>query len=295
MTLDRRQVLAGLAAILSAGRVGAEAQRPTGPRTGGVAFEAMASPVVNTISHLTPPPSGPLAMVLCLCMDMSRSVRFGDRGPVDEVRLQIDGTADALESPGVIAAIQGSDGGIGVLCTQFSDFGRQSVGFAVLRDAVDVHDYAALIRGSRIIVPPGETGITRGLSFSGAKLLQVRGQLGYTYGRGVIDISGDGRQGPDPTHIGLRAAVRELATQYGITVNGLAIQRQDDPGDLHAYYSAQVDTPPGFEHRRHDSRWGDPVPPGRTWRAKSAADFVRSMERKLQYEIAGLASGKTRG
>lgn len=296
MASTRRAFLGSAAAFVAAsGNAQADIDHPSRHRSGGVGFEDALSPVIDTIPYLLPPPSRPLSMVLCLCMDMSQSIRKGERDPLDEVRLQIDGTADALSSPGVVAAIRDSVGGIGILCTQFSDFGRQSVGFAVLRDAEETHHYAELIRRSRVMVPAGGTGITRGLCFSGAKILQAQTRLGYDFRRRVIDISGDGRQGPDPWHVNLPGALRELATLHGITVNGLAIQSHGDPRDILAYYRAQVDTPPGYIHRRRGRRWSDPVLPGRSWKALSREDFVFTMERKLQYEIAGGTQRRIRG
>ena len=296
MTLTRRGLIGGsLASLALGGAARADLDSPYGRKSGGIAFEQMASPQIDTVPWLRPPGAAPLSMVLCLCMDMSQSIRKGERDPLDEVRLQIDGTAAALEAPGVIAAIEASPGGIGILCTQFSDFGRQSVGFAVLESGADARAYAGLIRESRVVVPARGTGITRGLCHAGAKILQVKTRLGYGFRRGVIDISGDGRQGPDPWRVSLPAAVRELATRHGITVNGLAIQSHGDPRDILGYYKAQVDTPPGYEHRPLGQRWGDPVLPGRSWKAGSEADFVFSMERKLQYEIAGHRPPPRRG
>lgn len=288
----RRDLLTGaLAAAATGGFARRGEANPDGPFDGsilgGVAFEVERSPGVDTVPGMVPQVPGPVSMLLCLCMDMSHSVRKGEQDRVDETRLQIEGTADALSSPGVIDAVTRAENGIGLVCTQFSDSARQSVGFALLRSEADVLAYAALIREGKVMVPAGGTSITRGLAVSGAIIVQVRRDLPYVFRRAVIDISGDGRQGPDEWYLNLRGTVRELAVDHGIVVNGLAIQSPGEATDMLGYYRREVDTPPGFEYSAEGAAWPVPLLPGRSWSANSPKDFVQSLERKLVYEISG--------
>ncbi|WP_157973522.1 DUF1194 domain-containing protein [Tropicimonas sp. IMCC34043] len=256
---------------------------------GGVGYEASQSPMLVTVDGMTPDLDGPLDLVLCLCMDVSHSVKRGTNGEPDEFRLQLEGTATALETPSVRDAILANPGGVGVLCTQFSDRAAQSVGFAVLRSEADIARYADLIRTSPAVLPRGGTSIARGLSLSGAKIRQVHTVLGYEYSRAVIDISGDGRQSADYWYQALPTVIQQLAVQHGIVVNGMAIQSPDDDLDVLAYYQERVDTPAGFEYVSPGSQWGDPVTAGRSWSANSPEDFVRNMEMKLRYEVSEMA------
>ena len=290
---NRRRMLGwlaggGAAVALGAGRR-AQADEPlAGNVVGGVDYEVGRSPYLATVPGMTPALDAPLDLVLCLCMDVSHSIKRGENGGPDELRLQLEGTAEAFEAPSVRDAILANPGGIGVICTQFSDRATQSVGFAVLRSEEDVRAYAELIRTCPAALPRGGTSIARGLSLSGAKILQVRSVLGYDFRRAVIDISGDGRQSADYWYRALREVVGQLAQQHGIVVNGMAIQSPDDDLDVLAYYQERVDTPEGFEYTAPGSKWGDPVTAGRSWSANSPEDFVRNMEMKLRYEVSGL-------
>ena len=98
--------------------------------------------------------------------------------------------------------------------------------------------YAAHRRAVETPGPTSTTGIARALALAVA-MLDGRG------GRRVIDISGDGPDNVD--WLGPRWSQREVARQFGIEINGLAIPTPEEP-EIDRYYAENVIT--GFLRSR---------------------------------------------
>lgn len=137
----------------------------------------------------------------------------------DELKLQRDGYADALESPEVLAGIR--DGMIGAIAVAYTEWGGAAsqhtiVDWHVIRDAASAKAFADKVRRA----PRQAYGYNSisGAMLYGAKLMRENGHEGA---RKVIDISGDGPQIGGPPLAPARAEV--LAE--GITINGLVINR----------------------------------------------------------------------
>jgi hypothetical protein len=137
----------------------------------------------------------------------------------DELKLQRDGYAAAIESPEVLAAIR--DGVIGAIAVAYTEWGGATsqhtiVDWHVIRDAASAKVFADKVRREprRAF---GHNSISGALLY-GAKLMRENAHDGA---RKVIDVSGDGPQIGGPPLPPARAAV--LAE--GITVNGLVIRR----------------------------------------------------------------------
>ena len=137
----------------------------------------------------------------------------------DELRLQRDGYADALESPEVLAGIR--DGVIGAIAVAYTEWGGATsqhtiVDWHVIKDAASAKTFADKVRRA----PRQAYGYNSisGAMLYGAKLMRENAHEGA---RKVIDISGDGPQIGGPPLAPARAEV--LAE--GIVINGLVINR----------------------------------------------------------------------
>ena len=163
---------------------------------------------------------------LVLAIDSSGSVDFG------ESELQMGGIANALRDPEVIEAIEGAaPNGVAVAVIEWSGPGQQLVGvdWTRITDAGTAAALAARIEamGRGLI---GETAIGEALRF--ASDLLAYGP--FQGARRIIDVSGDGPSNaggePEP--------MRDAAALAGVTINGLAILREN-PG-LDRYYAEHV-------------------------------------------------------
>jgi hypothetical protein len=194
---------------------------------------------------------------LVLAIDSSGSVDFG------ESELQMGGIARALRDPEVIEAIEGgAPNGVAVAVIEWSGPGQQlvAVDWTRITDAGSAAALAARIdaRG-RILI--GETALGDALRFATDLLLHAP----FQGARQIIDVSGDGPSNagdePDPA--------RDAAALEGITINGLAILREN-PG-LDRYYALHViGGPDAF-----------------VMVAKDYDDFARAIRQKLLREIRG--------
>ena len=194
---------------------------------------------------------------LVLAIDSSGSVDFG------ESELQMGGIAKALRDPEVIEAIEGAaPNGVAVAVIEWSGPGQQLVGvdWTRITDAGTAAALAARIEamGRGLI---GETAIGEAIRFASALL-----EYGPFQGaRRIIDVSGDGPSNaggePEP--------MRDAAALAGVTINGLAILREN-PG-LDRYYAEHViGGPDAF-----------------VMIAQDYDDFARAIRQKLLREIRG--------
>ncbi|MEM6623140.1 MAG: DUF1194 domain-containing protein [Pseudomonadota bacterium] len=150
-------------------------------------------------------------LALIFAMDISSSVDSV------EYRLQMDGLATALESPGVINAILTPEGEhIAVAAYEWSGYQQQDLltDWVVLDNEASIRGYAARLRAHRRPYAEFATAIGKGIEFGAALMRQAPDCR-----RRVIDVSGDGQNndgvGPDYFYA--------AGLLDGITVNGLVI------------------------------------------------------------------------
>ncbi len=238
-------------------------------------FKNVQLQVLNTAPRIT----GKIPLNLFLCLDVSESMWPATAPSLkpDNVRLQREGTAAALEDEDVCALIE-HKGGIGITACNFADGVWQSVPWTFLRNKREIKAYAQLIRQAPIIVEnspefngTGQTYLSDGLSFVSHLVRQIPnpGLLGT-----VVDISGDGTN--DSGEGPVKSETLNLARQAFTQVNGLAITDKN-PG-LKQYFEQTVVTPDVFDETG--------VPRGRTWVVHDMADFKQIMIKKLKTEIA---------
>ncbi|MBB5751736.1 DUF1194 domain-containing protein [Prosthecomicrobium pneumaticum] len=137
----------------------------------------------------------------------------------DELRLQRNGYADALESPEVLAAI--GSGPYGAIAIAYVEWGGATsqhtiVDWHVVRDAQSAAVFAGKVR-SEPRQAFGYNSISGAIEYA-ARLIRENDHEAW---RKVIDVSGDGPQIGGPPLAPARAA----ALAQGITINGLVIRR----------------------------------------------------------------------
>jgi hypothetical protein len=168
-----------------------------------------------------------VAIELLLALDSSASMSAA------EFELQLGGLVAAFRDPAVHAAIKDLEPlGVAIGVTQWGGPGesRIVVPFAHIRSAREAKAFGYRISlGSRTFYA-ASTAITEAIH-DGIALLE---ENGFTGQRRVIDISGDGRDNGG----GNLDEARELALATGTTINGLAIE-SDEQG-LTQYYQANV-------------------------------------------------------
>lgn len=166
----------------------------------------------------------PVELELVLAIDTSSSVSVAD------FELQKHGLSEAFRHPDVLAAIQGiGERGIAVALVQWSGnrMQRTSVDWMVLHDAASAGQFASAIAASHRMLT-GSTGLGGAIRFALTQLEENR----FDGRRKVIDVSGDGYSGINPSRERDRAVVR------GVTINGLAILNEKP--DLGEYYARHV-------------------------------------------------------
>jgi len=213
---------------------------------------------------------GKVKLALVASNDFSGSVKRDELG-VDEINLQIEGTAQAFESMPVINAIKSTPGGI--LCTnaQFTELACQAVGWARLQDEQDCRNFAALIRAAGVdkrISGKNNTHIATSLD----KFKTYLDLAPNESERKVIDVSFDGPENSegkntDTSNALLRSKANELE-RSGITINGLPISNEEP--DMKAYSDAYLITSDGFSIE-----------------VKGYRQYADMLISKLELEIAG--------
>ena len=168
---------------------------------------------------------------LVLAFDVSASVND------DEFDLQRRGTAMALRSPDVKAAINQAPGGVAIAIVQWSSVIRQALGldWVILRTEADAAAYADRVEAMPRRLPGGGTMIHAGLEYA-ARLLEAA--PGYAR-RQVIDLSGNGRADDLDKMLETRA---RLASK-GVVINALAVEELNN--DLTRYFYRYLVAGPG--------------------------------------------------
>jgi hypothetical protein len=217
---------------------------------------------------LASPASADCRLALVLALDVSASVDS------TEYRLQAEGTAVALMSPAVRAAVL-ADAPVALAAFLWSGAEEQvlAADWALVTDEAALQRFAGTLAG----VPRPDFG---GRTATGAALVRAAALLARAPAcdRQVVDVSTDGiaNDGVAP------AAARALLG--AVTVNALAVggdlpfdhgTRSDEGGRLSAWLAQEVLHGPGaFVIAADDYR-----------------DFARAMARKLEREVRPLAVG----
>ena len=214
----------------------------------------------------TPASATEVDLELVLLADASGSI---DQA---EIVFQRQGYAAAMTHPDVLSAIQSTlTGSIAVTYVEWAANQATVVDWMVIDGPQSAADFA-----ERLLPPPrlaaGSNAIGAAL-LEGKRLIEENQITGL---RRVIDFSGDSANNWSGPSI---AAARAEVLAANITINGLPILRQDDPGraqsDLEAAYAEQIIGGPGAF----------------VVRAKDRASFASAVRRKLVLEIAGLVPG----
>ena len=216
---------------------------------------------------IAPARAEPVDVELVLAADGSGSI------DADELRLQRDGWASALESPEVLAAI--ADGLIGRIAIIYVEWGGPAsqhviVDWHVIGDAAGAARFGTRLRESPRMAH-GYNSISAAIDF-GVGLVEANA---FEAARKIIDVSGDGPNIGGPPI----ALSRSNALAKGFTINALAIRRPGgsirsvDGRPLERYYADAVIGGPGaFVEVADETR-----------------PFAVAAKRKLLQEIAGRA------
>jgi Ca-activated chloride channel family protein len=203
---------------------------------------------------------GPLAAMpaaacdtaLLLAIDVSSSIDAG------EYRLQVDGLADALADPGIVAALV--EGQMALAVMQWSGVGRQ----AMVQDWQRMTSLAAVAgfaRQARATARRYETSDTA----IGDAILHGIDSFGPVADctRAVIDISGDGTANAGVS----TTTARNLAEAQGVILNGIAIESLGVA--ITGFYRQSVITRYGF-----------------VMTARGHLDYPRAIREKIRREIS---------
>lgn len=173
---------------------------------------------------------------LVLALDVSGSV------DAIEYNLQINGVADALSDPDVVAALLAlPDSPVHLAIFEWSSAAYQSVilDWTALESPERIAAVAERLRHWPRRPAPEATGLGAALRFAGQMLRD-----GPFCWKRVVDVSGDGKNNDWPSP----ESVLQAGDLAGVTVNGLVVGRErlrnDDArvgvGELSAYFRAQV-------------------------------------------------------
>ncbi|MEO1702889.1 MAG: DUF1194 domain-containing protein [Pseudomonadota bacterium] len=165
------------------------------------------------------------SLSLILAIDVSSSVNS------DEYRLQVGGTARALEDPEVVAAIE-DVGGIQIMAFEWSGTYRhfEMVPWTFVKDAADIFAVGAGLRAHERVRSDLPTSMGSALGYASTRFAKAPVQCS----RRVIDVSGDGvnNEGFGPTE-----AYANFPFE-GVQVNGLVITGADP--DPEPFYRKEV-------------------------------------------------------
>ena len=166
---------------------------------------------------------------LVLAMDASGSVSE------QEYELQLNGTADALLDPSVMAAIlAGPRGKIAINIMLWSDASKpkETSGWYLLDDEASIENFSNLVRGFNLNEDNimGASGGGTGIGAGVAQALQLIKTSGHRGDRKVIDVSGDGIETKFSFSKSIMMPeVKILAQLQNVTINGLPIITSQHP------------------------------------------------------------------
>jgi hypothetical protein len=225
---------------------------------------------------------------LIVSVDVSQSV------DADRYKLQMEGIAQAIEDPGVVASITGGEkGAILFSMVTWADKADMTLGWQRIASQADASRVAALVRG--LPQKGGEfTCLGRMMHTVAASIVP---QIPVTASRVVVDVSGDGIDNcSDRNEVN---AERDAILQTGATINGLPVivAGENDIVGTGAYRA------PGYglrELSRESDQDGTTLdqwfkdhvvggPAAFVLAAQGYADFGRAFRRKFVTEISALA------
>lgn len=207
---------------------------------------------------LTASPAPACETALLLAVDVSGSISN------EEYLLQMQGLADALADPDVIAALAGGRDKVAVVQWSGITNQRLSLPWQLLLTADDVAALAATIRRIKRPQDHTDTAIGAALYFSLPLFAEVSDCQ-----RHVIDLSGDGAENAGTFLPAARAEVEA----HGITLNAIAIEDDAVSTRLSGYFRRFVITPDGFVVTSH-----------------GLADYPRAIHEKLLRELTRAVS-----
>lgn len=184
---------------------------------------------VFALSALTAGPLLACDTALMLAIDVSNSV------DVAEYRLQVDGLADALVDPEIVAAMV--RGRVAIAIMQWSGADRQvlTTEWVQIRTAADATDLSLAARTTPRAITLSDTAPAEAIYFALDQFATAPACR-----RHVIDISGDGTP-----NAGTDAQLaRNLAQTSGVTINGIAIEGMGRA--ISGYYRSALITRDGF-------------------------------------------------
>lgn len=196
------------------------------------------------------------ALALVLLLDVSSSVT------PERYNLQKQGLLMSFQDPSIQRLmLSQTPGGMAITVFEWSTTAQQSVPWHHIQTQDDLDTF--IVQVAAMERPPHD-----GITAIGTALDAGIGSLETTPcvpERKVLDVSGDGanNSGIAPAH------ARDRAQTQGITINGLPILNENEPG-LEDHYRTQVVTMDGFV-----------IP------SEGFEDFARALRRKLLLEIAG--------
>jgi hypothetical protein len=196
------------------------------------------------------------SLALVLAMDSSASV------DAREYALQINGLADAVQDPDVIAAMEAVGG---IYLTSFEWSGRdkqvEQLGWSFLSNAESARSAASILRRAK----RGFTEFPTALGYALGHAAVLVNRAPVPCRRKVIDMAGDGinNDGFGP------GSAYKAFNFHNVTVNGLVIAAPDTtPVDY--YYAEVINGPGAFVEVAH-----------------TYDDYADAMKRKLVREIIG--------
>lgn len=195
---------------------------------------------------------------LLLAVDVSGSISL------EEYHLQMEGLAQALEDPAIIAALVAGQDRLALVHWSGSRHQTLSLEWQSMNDAAGVATFAAAVRATRRPQMHTVTAIGDAIRFSLAQFGPVQ-----DCDRRVIDISGDGAENEG---MNLGAARAEAAADR-VTINAIAIELDEGANSLTGYFRQYVITSDGFAITAHGLR-----------------DYPRAIREKLLRELTPAVS-----
>lgn len=194
--------------------------------------------------------------------DVALALTIDVSGSVDprEYRIQMDGLARALDDGDVRNALIAADAQVTVM--QWSGASRQKViaPWTSTGTGAQIDALVRTLRSEPRAYRHFSTAIGDAILAAAVLHMQIAGRCK----RAVIDVSGDGRSNEGAP----LADMRKMLAETEITVNGLAIEKDD--GSLSDYYRSEMITGPGAF----------------VVTADSFEDYAAAIRRKLLREIA---------
>ncbi len=198
-------------------------------------------------------------------------------GSVDtlEYRLQLDGLAAALGTPRVRSALLSApDTPVEILVYEWSGTSDQHilVNWTPIRTADEITALQSLLASSQRRAASPATALGNAM-LTGFKVLNARSDCWVR----TLDISGDGKSnsGPEPRDMKTqfeRAKINVNALVVGVDSPGIGDLRQEEIGELAAYFQTNVITGPDAFVQT----------------ALGYEDYANAMARKLERELKGL-------